>query len=359
MSIKFILILLLGLLIYSGISTYIGWNFKVILKHFGMKKGRIIYWVIFAVIALSPVWSRIIPFDWLAIISNYWMFFFVYGLFISIICNILSLALKRRFTKTIGSLALIVLATLFAVGQYNAFHPVVKHLTIDRHEKSQVKQLKIVLAADLHLGILSNKKHLENFIQLSNKENPDVVVLGGDIVDDSPKWFNEEHMQNELKKLTARYGVFGMLGNHEYIGDEIKEVNKVMANSNVKMLQDESVLLAGNIVLTGRDDATNDNRKSLDTLGEPYDSQQPWIVVDHQPAPTLNNKDVSLMMSGHTHNGQIWPGNLLVENMYSLAYGHVKENDTDYIVTSGYGFWGPPMRIATRAEIWSITVNFK
>lgn len=359
MTIKLIFMLIAALVIYGGISLYIGWNFSVLLRHFGMKKGRLIYWILFAFIALTPVLTRVLPFDWVAVVSNYWMFFFVYGLLLSIICNIISLLVKRRFTKTIGTLAMATLVTLFAIGQYNAFHPVVKHMTIDRPEKSQVKQLKIVLAADLHLGILSNKEHLKNFVQLSNKENPDVVILAGDIVDDSPKWYKQDDMKNELQQLTSRYGVYGMLGNHEYIGDEIDEVNRVLAESNVKMLQDESVLLVDNIVLTGRDDATNKKRKSLAELGKPFDAAQPWIVVDHQPAPSLVNKDVSLMMSGHTHNGQIWPGNLLVKQMYSLAYGHKKANDTDYIVTSGYGFWGPPMRIGTKSEIWSITVNFQ
>lgn len=359
MATKFILFLIVAVLIYAGICSYIGWNFRVLLKHFGMKKGSVIYWVIFGLIAASPLLTRVLKFDWVSIVSNYWMFFFIYGLLLAIVCNIISLILKRRFTKTIGVLALLALSALFIVGQYKAFHPVVKHITIDRPEKSQVKQLKIVMAADFHLGLLSNREHLKNFIKLSNAENPDVVLLAGDIVDDSPKWFKQQNMQDELKKLTPNYGVYGMLGNHEYIGEEINEVNKVMAASNVTMLQDESVLLAGNIVLTGRDDATNEKRKSLEELGKPYDAVQPWLVVDHQPAKTLNNKNVSLMMSGHTHNGQVWPGNLFVKYMYSLAYGHVKEYDTDYIVTSGYGFWGPPMRIGTQSEIWSITVNFK
>lgn len=359
MPIKFILVLIVAVLIYGGISYYLGWNLRMLLKKFNLTKFALIYWLILALIALSPMLSRFFTWDWLKVVSDYWMFFFAYGLMVAIVCNLLSLILKRRYTKTIGVAAIVVLMVLFIIGQNQAFKPVMKHLTINREEASTKKQLKVVFVADLHLGILSDKEHLKKFVELSNKEKPDVVILAGDIVDDSPKWFKEQGMQDELSELEATYGVYGILGNHEYIGDEIKEVNRVMKQSNVQMLRDETLQLTKGIYLTGRDDATNEERLSLEKLQQDVPKGSPWIVLDHQPPENLNNPDVSMMLSGHTHNGQIWPGNLLVKNMYALAYGHEKSHGTDYVVTSGYGFWGPPMRIGTDAEIWSLTMEFK
>ncbi|MBQ0140542.1 MAG: metallophosphoesterase [Kurthia sp.] len=359
MATKFILFLLVALVIYGGINYYLGWNFYKALRSFGLLIRKFIYWPLFFILALTPVISRFITWDWVKVVSDYWMFFFAYGLMLAVVCNILSLILKRRYTKVISWFAIAILLVLFVVGQFNAFSPTVKELTINRTEPSQQKQLKIVFVADLHLGILSDKAHLKKFVELSNEQKPDLVVLAGDIVDDSPKWFKEQGMQAELNKLQATYGVYGILGNHEYIGDEIKEVNKVMKQSNVTMLQDETLKITEDIFLTGRDDATNDERLSLVDLKKQLEPGKPWLVLDHQPPKTLDNPDVSLMLSGHTHNGQIWPGNLLVKTMYSLAYGHESSNGTDYVVTSGFGFWGPPMRIGTKSELWSITMNFK
>lgn len=359
MPIKFILFLLVALLLYGVISYYIGWNLRKALNSFNLHIRASLYWLLFAVLTLTPVISRFLTWDWLKVISDYWMFLFAYGLMLAIVCNVLSLLLKRRYTKIISWLAIATLLVLFIVGQFNAFSPKVKELTINRTEQAEQKQLKIVFVADLHLGILSDKAHLKKFVELSNEQHPDLVVLAGDIVDDSPKWFKEQSMQKELRKLQATYGVYGILGNHEYIGDEIDEVNKVMKQSNVTMLRDETIQLTNDLVLTGRDDATNKKRQTLTELKQQFEAGKPWIVLDHQPPDTLDNPGVSLMLSGHTHNGQIWPGNLLVKKMYSLAYGHERSNGTDYVVTSGFGFWGPPMRIATDSELWSITMNFK
>lgn len=359
MDIKFWVFMLVALLVYGGISYYIGWNFRVLLKHYGMKKGGWIYWVLFSFISATPFLWRFMNVDFIKVMSDYWMFFFSYGLMLAIVSNIISLIVRRKYTKIIGTVAVGVLLISAVVGQYNAFKPVVKEITIDRPEVAKDKQLKVVFAADLHLGILSNRAHLKNFVELSNEQNPDIVVLVGDIVDDSTKWFTEQGMEEELKKLKSKYGVYGVLGNHEYIGDELKEFAEVMEQSNVTLLQDETVTLGNGMQLTGRDDATNDQRLSIQQLEEQLTSTEPWLVLDHQPTETLDNPNVDLMLFGHTHHGQIWPGNLLVESMYSNAYGHKNANGTDYITTSGYGFWGPPMRIATDSELWSITMNYK
>lgn len=167
MSIKFILFLLIAVVIYSAISWYIGWNLRIVLKQYGLKRGAVLYWLLFSIIAATPFLWRFINSDILKTMSDYWMFFFMYGLLIAVISNLLSLILKRRFTKIIGTVGLLAILVLFAVGQYKAFTPVVQHLTIDRPEVAQEKQLKIVFVADLHLGILSDKDHLKNFVEMS------------------------------------------------------------------------------------------------------------------------------------------------------------------------------------------------
>lgn len=359
MSVTVILVIIAVFLVYSAIVFYMGWNVRILMKHFGLKRGKFVFWIFYLLIAYSIMLTRFIPLDFFKIISDYWMFVFVYAFFLCIICNVLSFILKRRYTRTIGISAIVVLLILSAIGTYYAYTPIVKYETINRTENADVSNLKVVLASDTHLGLLSDKKHLARFVELANKENADVIILAGDLVDDSPKWFNEDHMEEELKKLKSKYGVYAVLGNHEYIGDEIDAVKQAMKASNVTLLQDQTVTIAGNIALTGRDDATNKKRAALSALQKDIKKDQPWLVIDHQPSENMNDAGVSLMMSGHTHAGQIWPGKWMTERIYALNYGHEKKNGTDYIVTSGYGFWGPPMRIGTQAELWSITLNFK
>lgn len=359
MTIKLILILIVAIGIYASLTYYVGWNLRKILREFGLNRFAIVYWIVLYLISFSFFFAKMIPLDAIQVVGQYWMFFFIYGLLLSIVANLLSLLLKFRYTKTIGLSALIVLIGLFIWGTYNAYSPTVINQTINSHQKSDKKQLKIVVASDLHLGILSNKKHLENFVKLSNAENPDIVILAGDIVDDIPKWFIKDNMGEVIGKLQTTNGVYAVLGNHEYIGNELKKIEKTFKEANITLLKDQSTVIDDAITITGRDDATNKERKSTRQLQANIDIEKPWLVFDHQPSQTLKEPEVDLYVSGHTHKGQVWPGGLLTNIIYPLDYGHKATNGTDFIVTSGYGFWGPPMRIGTRSELWSITMNFK
>ncbi|GEK33947.1 metallophosphoesterase [Kurthia sibirica] len=359
MSLKAIVLVIVAICLYSAITFYIGWNLRKLLLQFGLKRFALFYWIVLYVISFSFILARFIHIDALHVIGQYWMFFLIYGLIMSIVANLVSFIVRYRYTKVIGLSAISIIMLLFVWGTYNAFSPVVIHQTINSHEKSTKKQVKLVIASDLHLGILSNKKHLENFVKLSNEQKPDIVILAGDIVDDIPKWFIEQKMGDTMKQLQAKDGVYAVLGNHEYIGDELKEVEKVLKEANIKVLKDQSTVIDDAITITGRDDATNKDRKQLAQLQEDVATDKPWLVFDHQPSETLKDPEVDLYVSGHTHKGQIWPGNLMTKMIYPLDYGHKSVNGTDYIVTSGYGFWGPPMRIGTRSELWAVTMNFK
>lgn len=357
MSIKFILIFIVILSIYGAANYYIARNLLALLNK-PKRVTKLIFWVMYILLALSPVLTRLIELDFLKIVSDYWFYIFMYGLMLTIISQIVYVILRKKYKQWIGISAIAALILLGFVGHHYAYTPVVKSFEMNRPEVSKLDHLKIVVASDTHLGLLSNKKHLEKFVAIANKEKPDLVILAGDVVDDSPKWFNEQKMNETMKKLKTTYGVYAVLGNHEYIGKEIKETKEAMKKSNITLLQDETIKIKEDFFLTGRDDATNQSRKSLAQLRENIAKSDAWIVIDHQPNKEMADEGVSLMMSGHTHKGQLWPGNLMTRNIYPLDYGHTKKNNTDYVVTSGYGFWGPPMRIGTQSELWSIDVNF-
>lgn len=292
-----------------------------------------------------------------SIIGNYWMFLFQYGLMLFLIANLVIWLTPLKSVSIVGSVVAGVLLLLFAVGTYNAYSPVVKHLEVAIDKKGE--PLRLVVASDFHLGLLSNKTHLSRFVKLSNEADPDAVLLVGDLVDDDPLWFVAYGMVDVMKQLKSTYGVYGVLGNHEYYGGKIPLLVKEMNDANVQILMDETIQVGEAFYLTGQEDITNKHRSDLTDL-KPANSELPWFVMNHTPndLQTPTNIGVDLHFSGHTHRGQMWPGNLVTQRIFELDYGHKQKDQMHALVSSGFGFWGPPTRIGTRAELWVVDVQF-
>lgn len=354
-----IVIGLLFIVIYSAIVYYIGWNFKRWLVAMNVFKFKKLYWASFYFIAFSYIFTRLHEsLHFLSVVGNYWLFVFQYGLFISIIVNILMLFKPFKNMKVMGSIAVVTLIVLFALGTYNAYTPTVKTATIEIDKKGE--PLRVVLASDFHLGILSGKNHLQRFVDLANEQQPDVVLLAGDLVDDDPRWFSDHEMDEVLAQLETTYGVYGSLGNHEYYGGKIDVLVEEMAAANVRILMDETIEIAPNVFVTGQEDATNDKRKPITSL-KPANDDAFWMVMNHTPDDLQSPADakVDLHVSGHTHKGQMWPNSFITNAIFELDYGYKLKNEMYAFVSSGFGFWGPPTRIGTQSEIWVIDVKFK
>lgn len=344
--------------IYSALTFYLGQNIKIWLQSLQLFRWPIIYWLLIYIISFSVIIGRLHealrPF---LIIGNYWMFLFQYGLMLFIIANIIIWLTPFKNVALIGSIVAGVLLFLFAVGSYNAYSPVVKHHEITMDKRG--KPLRLVVASDFHLGILSNKAHLNRFVQLSNDVNPDAVLLVGDLVDDDPTWFMKNGMSEVMKQLEATYGVYGVLGNHEYYGGKIPLLVEEMQDAHVQILMDETIQVGESFYLTGQEDITNKQRAKLDDL-KPANSDLPWVVMNHTPndLQTPTDAGVDLHVSGHTHRGQLWPNHLITKRIFELDYGYKQKQQMHALVSSGFGFWGPPARIGTRSELWVIDVKF-
>ena len=344
-------------IIYGGLAFYIGWNIKILLQSFNVYRWPFVYWSIFFILSFAFIIARLLPsLDFLSLIGNYWMFVLQYGIFLCLIANVL-VWLTPLSSKVVGLSALSVFIVLFAVGTYFAYTPVVRNITVEIDKKGE--PMRVVLASDFHLGYLSHKGHLENFVNLSNEQNPDLVLLAGDIVDDDPARYIETGMKDVMQQLKATYGVYGILGNHEYYGNKIDEFVEVMKESNVTILMDETVELENGVYLTGQEDLTNKLRKPIKDI-VPDNLEAPWFVMNHTPndLTTPAAIGVDLHVSGHTHKGQLWPNHLITEQIFDLSYGHKIFNKMHAIVSSGYGFWGPPMRIGSQAELWVIDIRY-
>lgn len=346
--------------IYSALTFYLGWGIKQWLDAMNWFGYPVFYWLLLYIISFSVIIGRIHEsLRVFSVIGNYWMFVFEYGLLLCLTAQII-LWLTPFNLQIVGWVAIVTFVVLWIVGSYLAYSPVVRNIDIMMEKKdSELSSLRVVVASDFHLGVLSNKKHLQRFVNLSNAAKPDVVFLAGDIVDDDPKWFVQEGMADVMKQLSATYGVYGVLGNHEYYGKKIPEFVEEMNKAGVNILRDETILVGKAFIVTGQEDITNKERQHLDQLK--VKDQYPWFVMNHTPddLATPLNMGVDFHMSGHTHKGQLWPNQYITARVFELDHGYKMKGQMHTLVSSGFGFWGPPMRIGSRSELWVVDITFQ
>jgi uncharacterized protein len=221
-----------------------------------------------------------------------------------------------------------------------------------------VDRLTVVAASDLHLGALVGPRRLEKVVGRMNELGPDVVVFAGDIVDESVTPEIESRLGGIMRRLRPRFGLYTALGNHESYSGLAANIACLRA-CGVTVLQDEAAEVAGAFRLVGRRDrsslAVQEVRLSipgiLNRCGVTADL--PVIVLDHQPTHLEEAVEagVDLQISGHTHDGQMFPIGLINGLIYELNWGYLRKGRTQFYVTSGAGTWGPPVRIGSRAEI--------
>ena len=264
----------------------------------------------------------------------------------------------------LGMIVFLIVSFIVLGGYINALWTNVKEIPLTIHKKvTGFPEVKILMASDLHLGALigeSREKHLLNIIQ---SQKPDLVLLCGDLVDGEIAPVLRKNLGRHIQEIRTPLGVYAILGNHEYIGG-ISKTLPYLQSIHIRVLIDETVTLANGIQLVGRNDHSsgrgNPARKSLAELLSGVDPTKPIIVMNHQPFNLQAAADakVDLHLSGHTHNGQLWPFNYLTEAIFELSWGFLKKGDTNFYVSSGFGTWGPPVRIGNRPEVVVFKLKF-
>ncbi len=256
-------------------------------------------------------------------------------------------------------LSLSVITILLIVGNYNFNNPEVVTLNLSSTKPTQNKEIKIVTASDIHLGISIGKENLKRYVKLINDQHPDIVLLAGDISDRLVEPIIRQNMLEEFRSIKAPLGVYAINGNHEHYAEEPNAMAKYLQKAGIVVLRDEVTYVDSSFYVVGREDRTNPKRKSLQQIIYGFNQDKPIILMDHQPyeLEEAEQNNIDFQISGHTHNGQFFPGNIFVKNMYEIAYGYLKKGKTHYYVSSGLGLWGPQYRIGTQSEI--VVVNFK
>lgn len=312
--------------------------------------------------------------------GSYWLAFFLYLVLALVILwtiRLISDHIDRLHSiagfLTRGHRLLVASGLAFVVtlgGAINARGLVVREYTlpsvgtpsIDRpealHQKGEA--VRIVFLADLHIGISTSHDRLRTIVQTVNALNPDLILIGGDIVDLSPEEDKGFAAGTILQGFRARHGVFACPGNHEYILDP-KIAFSWISHAGIRLLDDEAVS-AGPIRLVGRRDWAGARhglqRRSLrailgESSGSSTTNRQPLIVLDHQPRALdeAAQSSARLVLSGHTHHGQLWPINWITSTIFENSHGLIHKGGTACITTSGVSVWGPQVRTSSRPEI--------
>ena len=211
------------------------------------------------------------------------------------------------------------------------------------------RSYKIVMASDLHLGYHNTRRELARWVDLINKEQPDFVLIAGDIIDISVRPLLEEDMASEFRRLNAP--VYACLGNHEYYSGS-PQAQRFYNEAGIRLLRDEAAVIDSAITVIGRDDRTNLRRNSVERLVAGTDRHNYTIVLDHQPYDLERSEHagVDFQLSGHTHRGQVWPISWVTDRLYECSWGSHRRGATDYYVSSGLGIWGGKFRIGTQSE---------
>ena len=260
--------------------------------------------------------------------------------------------------------ALLFFIGLFIYSLYSAYVPVVRKLSI-KINKPLNHPLRIAVASDLHLGRLFGNKAIARLHALINCHQADILLMPGDIMDDNTQAFADYNMAENLAELCKilPYGVYATLGNHDLYGHE-QPISQALQDAGVQLLNDDVTCLSHQgqpIWLLGRFDNHKRQRIATTELLAQVNTTEPMILLDHRPSDIMAHSQLSidLQVSGHTHNGQIFPANFIVNAINRLGYGYQEIGIGHFVVSSGYGFWGIPFRLGSRSEIWLITLTGK
>lgn len=385
---------------YLGVSSYMMFRFFYWMKHcnhrFNWLRFKVPFAVVYLFMALSPVIAFLLPKSAVAIvirrISTYWIGIMLYSLLYVVLFDLLRLIAKHTKLKntllfsrgsviSIGSVVVACAVATCLYGIFNARNIKVNEYSVTVNKScGSDKHLKAVLVADLHMGYAIGVDHITNMVEKINQQNADIVIIAGDIFDNSYDGMDDpEGIKAQLRSIKSKYGVYAVYGNHD-IDEKIlmgftfdwggkqlhsEKMTNFMKDCNIKLINDESVLINDEFYLVGRRDTdkpgTEDGtRAEISELTKDLDKTKPIFVLSHEPDELQKTADAGadIDFSGHTHDGQLFPGNLTIGLFWENPCGMIKKDNMYSIVTSGVGVYGTFMRVGTDAEICSVDIDF-
>ncbi len=355
---------------------YLGWRAGQVLgPHL-----RRVFWgllvLIFVLFSIALLIHRRFEADWMSAVMNgsvYIFFSTMYATAVVVGVNILryidARTLKlyasarpavKQGVKVLAFIAtLAVFFTTMVIGHRNVRYPRVMYqkYTVKRlvPEGAQPeKRMRLVFFSDLHIGEAMTPDYIARAVKLIQDQQPDLILCGGDFIDHRAVYAYDPRVMASLRSLHAPLGVYYVLGNHEY-RDDLEANIRWVSEVGGTLLRD-SIAFPGNgpLTLIGRDDWVNGNRKPFEVIANEADPLRgPVVLMEHTPASidSIGDSPVDLILCGHTHGGQIWPGQLMVWWRYGMVSGTRPVGEREVCISSGIGSAGATYRVGTRSEI--------
>ena len=355
---------------------YLGWRAGQVLG----PRLRRAFWgllvLIFVLFSIALLIHRRFEADWMSAVMNgsvYIFFSTMYATAVVVGVNILryidARTLKlyasarpavKQGAKVVAFIAtLAVFFTTMVIGHRNVRYPRVMYqkYTVKRlvPEGAQPeKRIRLVFFSDLHIGEAMTPDYIARAVKLIQDQQPDLILCGGDFIDHRAVYAYDPRVMASLRSLHAPMGVYYVLGNHEY-RDDLEANIRWVSEAGGTLLRD-SIAFPGNgpLTLIGRDDWVNGNRKPFEVIANEADPLRgPVILMEHTPASidSIGDSPVDLILCGHTHGGQIWPGQLMVWWRYGMVSGTRPVGEREVCISSGIGSAGATYRVGTRSEI--------
>lgn len=351
--------LLTTLIISAILLVVIAMNAYIILRItglFGIERSWIIYSLIGASFIIFPFASFLVMrfgsifTRGLYLLSAIYIGVLFFAFFALLLFEVISLFFKVD-NRTAGMIILGVVAIISVYSLINAVFIRVRNITVSIPHLD--KEMKIVQISDVHLGAIHDYNHMKNIVDKINAQNPDLVLITGDLFDNTMAV--PQRTINLLNQIKG--SVYSIIGNHDFY----YKLNKTLAQlskTKVRVLRDEKVMFKG-VQIIGIDDPASNVTGISGLANINVNKSLPSILISHPPQnlKEASKKGISLQLAGHVHRGQIFPFNLFIHLVYNYTNGIYKEGNTTLYVTSGTGTWGPPMRFLSESEI--VVFNLK
>ena len=261
---------------------------------------------------------------------------------------------------------IILTAMIFGYGYFNIRNVIETKYTV--YTDKEIKDdIRILLITDVHYETIFGKDKLNDYKSKLDRVDADIIVLGGDIVDESTTSSGMKDIFSTLGSVKNKYGIYYVYGNHDeqqYSNSKNfskKELDEVITNNNIKIMDDDYFIANNDIIIVGRKDFSSRNRKRVNEIINGIDDSKYVIMVDHQPVEYDENIEakIDLILSGHTHAGQIFPIKFFIDLFHTadFSYGEKKFTNMEAIVSSGMAGWGYPIRTEKHSEYVIIDVK--
>lgn len=298
----------------------------------------------------------------LQIMANSWLgvlFLYFIAVMAAMFVQLVFKLFGRPITFPLGPLAIFIALVLTAVSVSRAFkEPEIKELTVATQTPG-TDGIKIVHVSDTHFGETVTPSRAAKLTKQINALEPDLIVFTGDIFEDTGR-YTQLFVEN-VKEMKAKLGKYGVTGNHEYYGGVMKNMD-LFREAGITPLQNKTVQ-AGKINIVGVNDILSSGIspqyfEEIIRAGTVANNNYN-LLLSHTPLylEEASHNKIDLMLSGHTHNGQIWPFKYLTGLRFKNLYGLYKKGSTNLYVTSGTFYWGPALRLGTKNELPVITLK--